>query len=84
MWQLQIVQYSFEFSCQLEACSFILWLTNFLIPAAENQYSSYEDALLDVKHGGEDVDIPWEAYDEEDKRAAAGCRSAMTNTYKRH
>ena len=51
---------------------------------AENQYSSYEDALLDVKHGGEDVDIPWDAYDEEDKRAAAGCRSAMSNTYKRH
>ncbi|NJR43347.1 MAG: hypothetical protein HC767_12490 [Akkermansiaceae bacterium] len=54
------------------------------MPAAENQYSSYEDALLDVKHGGEDVDIPWDAYDEEDKRAAAGCRSAMANTYKRH
>jgi hypothetical protein len=45
---------------------------------AEKQYSSYEDALLDVKHGGEDVDIPWDAYDEEDKMAAAGCRSAMT------
>lgn len=41
--------------------------------------------MLDMKHGGEDVDIPWDAYDEEDKRAAAGSRNAMTNNvYKRH
>jgi hypothetical protein len=52
--------------------------------SAENQCSAYEDALLDVKHGGEDVDIPWDSYDEEDKRAAAGCRNAMSPSFKRH
>eukprot|EP00892_Ulva_mutabilis_P011532 jgi/Ulvmu1/8751/UM048_0005.1 len=44
---------------------------------AEGPFSSFEDALLDLTHGGEDLHIPWDEYDEADKRAAHGSRSAM-------
>lgn len=44
---------------------------------AEAPFSSFEDALLDLTHGGEDLEIPWDEYDEADKRAAHGSRSAM-------
>lgn len=32
---------------------------------------------MDLAHGGEDLEIPWAEYDEADKRAAFGSRSAM-------